>query len=204
MPGYRFYNSMHRRHSLRLSTFDYNRAGTYFLTICSFRKEFIFGEIDEQAMRLNENGEIVKRWWCALPDRFQTIRLDEMVIMPNHVHGILTIQKASGQNASPCVGAIHELPLQKNKTSDHSGLRERRRMLLARALGYFKMNSAKEINRLRDMPGAPVWQRNYYERIIREDELIHIRKYIRNNPQAWGEDEENPACQQSQEGFYEL
>ena len=98
-----------------------------------------------------------------------------MVIMPNHLHGIIII------NETP-VGAIHELPLQ------------RRNMLLPKIIGYLKMNTAKRINQLRDNSGTPVWQRNYYERVIRNDhELQSVRQYIDDNPIKWAEDENHPS-----------
>ena len=125
-----------------------------------------------------ELKEIVRRQWQKLPEKFPNLVLDEFVIMPNHIHGIFIINNVG-------VGAIHELPLQ-NKI-------ERRRMLVPKIVGYFKMNSAKYINKLRNTPGISVWQRNYYEHIIRnENELTKIREYIQNNPLKWSLDRENP------------
>ena len=98
--------------------------------------------------------------------------MDEFIIMPNHIHGIIFI-----------VGAIHELPLQKY----------RRKMLLPKVIGYFKMNTAKQFNQILNRTGQPFWQRNYYEHIIRnEKELNRIREYIQNNPLKWELDRENP------------
>jgi putative transposase len=99
------------------------------------------------------------------------------------------------------VGAIHELPLQErmNKESHSTesvqipNWRDRRKMLLPKIIGYFKMNSAKEINRIERLSGLSLWQRNYYEHIIRnEGELIQIRRYIKNNPRRWLDGENNP------------
>ncbi len=97
--------------------------------------------------------------------------------MPNHFHGIIRIG-----------GAVHKssLPHQYKAT-------DRRKMLLPKAIGYFKMTSAKRMNDLRNTPGIPVWQRNYYEHVIRnEDELLKIREYIRTNPLRWAADRYNP------------
>ncbi|MCX7984388.1 MAG: hypothetical protein N3A63_05755, partial [Bacteroidetes bacterium] len=107
------------------------------------------------------------------------VTLDEFVIMPNHIHGVIII------NENDIVGAIHELPLQ--------DIKQRRLMTLPKIIGRFKMNVGKHINQLRNTPGIPVWQRNYYEHIIRnEKELNTIREYIINNPLQWEIDSENP------------
>jgi REP element-mobilizing transposase RayT len=128
---------------------------------------------------LNEAGDMVKRWWLKLGDKFSDIRLDSCVVMPNHIHGIVMV---SGKQ----VGAIHELPLQRDRI-------ERRRMLIPKIIGYFKMNSAKYINLLCDTTRHSLWQRNYYEHVIRnENELSRIREYIQNNPLKWDLDRENP------------
>jgi putative transposase len=120
-------------------------------------------------IRLSKAGEIVWEVWQSLTDRYTGIELDAAAVMPNHFHGIIWI----------AVGAIHELPLQKN----------RRQMLLPKVIGYFKMNAAKRINTLRGTTGQPVWQRNYYERVVRNDcELEATRAYIRANPQNWEDD----------------
>jgi REP element-mobilizing transposase RayT len=110
--------------------------------------------------------------------------------MPNHVHGIIVIihneTNPIGAIGDRDVGAIHELPLRNE-------LSHRRRMLIPKIVGYFKMNTAKEINQIRNTPGVPVWQRNYYEHIIRDErDLDRIRAYIAENPLRWPEDEENP------------
>jgi REP element-mobilizing transposase RayT len=103
--------------------------------------------------------------------------MDVFVVMPNHVHGIIFIVEP--------VGSIHESTLPKT-------IRERRAMLLPKIVGRFKMNSAKRINELRGTPGLSVWQRNYFEHIVRNDKsLNHIREYIATNPERWQYDKEN-------------
>jgi putative transposase len=167
-----------RRKSIRLQGYDYSSAGGYFITICAQSRRCIFGEIIEGQVRLNEAGKIVGAWWLKLRERFPTIILDCFVIMPNHSHGIILIEDD--------VGAIHELPLPR--------LAERRKMLIPKIVGYFKMNSAKHVNQVQQAPGLSLWQRNYYEHVIRNDiELLRIREYIHNNPLKWDLDRENPA-----------
>jgi REP element-mobilizing transposase RayT len=166
---------VHHRRSIRLKGFDYNQASAYFVTmVCRSR---------EPVLESNADREIVQRVWNSLPNRFPSIELDEFVIMPNHVHGIIVITDARITNP---VGAIHELPLLNDR-------KQRRLMALPKIIGYFKMNTGKQINRLHQQQGIPFWQRNYYEHIIRnETDLNRIRQYIRDNPLNWEIDEENP------------
>jgi putative transposase len=177
---------IHHRHSIRLREYDYSAIGAYFVTICVHMRECLYGGIINGEMELNEVGRMVEEVWKVLPKRFPQVELDEYIIMPNHFHGIVVINNESGH-----VGAIHELPLHHGAISAQM---HRRNMLLPKIIGYFKMNSAKGINRLRDMQGVPVWQRNYYERIIRDEkDLNAARKYIAENPLKWVDDQENPA-----------
>ncbi len=167
------------RKAIRLRHYNYSQAGGYFITICTRRREYLFGQITNHQIALNEEGDIVKRWWLKLGDKFSGIELDGCVVMPNHIHGIIMISR--GQ-----VGAIHELPLQRDRI-------ERRRILIPKIIGYFKMNSSRYINLSCDTRGHPLWQRNYYEHVIRnESELFRIREYIQNNPLKWDLDRENP------------
>ncbi len=172
-----------RRRPLRLPGYNYNSSGMYFLTICTRRRASLFGRIDEGKMVENAYGQIVRSCWEELAFRVEHIQTDAFVIMPNHVHGVLVIL---GNTATkPDVGAIHELPLQPTRV--------RRQMLLPRIVGRFKMNSSKCINKLRQTSGSSIWQRNYYEHVIRNDEaLTRIRGYIQTNPLRWALDRENP------------
>ena len=168
----------HRRKSIRIKGYDYSQAGAYFITICTHNRECLFGEAANGEMRLTRLGEIVKTSFTDLPHRYQEIELDYFTVMPNHIHVIIAITN---------VGAIHELPLPPNDPM------HRRRMLIPEIIGYVKMNTAKRINQSRNTPGARVWQRNYYEHIIRnDDELNQMREYISQNPLQWELDEENP------------
>ena len=169
---------------------NYSFPSRYFVTICANKKEFLFGNIVDKQMVCNELGGIIVKELLRIPERFSNTALDCFVVMPNHVHFILSI------------GAVHEPPFNfDNVQSDAQteAIRElplrdkRRKMLLFKMIGYFKMNSAKEINVIRQSPGCPVWQRNYFERIIRdENELQRIQEYILQNPLNWSQDEENP------------
>ena len=165
-----------RRNTLRLANYDYSQEGVYFLTIVTRERSPLF---QDAALM-----DCAHQTWEELPIRFPNITLDTFVIMPNHLHGIVAI-----------VGAIHELPLQPPPPNTSLNSRaQRRQMQLPKIVGYFKMNSSKRINRLRYTVGTPVWQRNYYEHVIRnEAELARVREYIQNNPAQWEMDTENPA-----------
>ncbi|MGB8212012.1 MAG: hypothetical protein WCE68_00505 [Anaerolineales bacterium] len=199
------------RRSTRLKNWDYSQPGGYYITLVTFQREHLFGKIVKNEMQLNESGGIVRDVWRQLPIRYPNVVMDEMIVMPNHCHGILFILddlSASSLGAvypGHPVGAIHELPLPDapppdgihvspapyNESSDEYRLR-RRRMLIPKMVGYFKMNTAKTINLLLNSSGVPVWQRNYYEHIIRDAaEYTRIARYIIKNPVQWETDEEN-------------
>jgi putative transposase len=167
------------RSSIRLPFYDYSQGGAYFITICVANRECLLGNIVDGKTHLSEIGGIVRTAWDNIRDRFSEIELDAFVIMPNHIHGIIVIRN---------VGAIHESPLR-----GHPRRSLRRGMLLSKAIGYFKMKSAKNANLLGNKSGLPFWQRNYYEHVIRNDiDLEEIREYIQNNPLKWLEDENHP------------
>jgi REP element-mobilizing transposase RayT len=191
---------IHHRHSIRLKDYDYAQAGAYFVTICAWQPECLFGEIVNGEMVLNDMGRIVKSVWSGLPEHFTKINLDECMIMPNHFHGILHISESievvgakQGLSALPAfdlrgnqgkAGGALALPLHPLRGSVSGSL--------CSIVQNFKSVSTRKINKLRDNPGCPVWQRNYYERVIRnEDELSRAREYIVNNPMKWELDKEN-------------
>jgi len=179
------YNAdIHHRRSIRLRDYDYSRAGAYFVTVCTWQKECIFGEVVNGVMMPNEYGRVVSSHWNEIPRHYDVAGCDQFVVMPNHFHGIVMIDDGN-------VGAIHELPL--HNLSGIENRIVRRRMSLPRIVGRFKMNVSKQINTTRNTPGRPLWQRNYFEHIIRsEDELRRIRQYIAENPFRWAEDGDNP------------
>ena len=171
--------------SKRLPRHDYSRPGAYFVTICTVERRCIFGEIVDGQMRVNRNGLIVAKQWAGLPSHYANTSLDEFVIMPNHVHGIIHLTEGS----SSSVGAGFQPADAAHASKPQHGLPE--------IIRGFKTYSSLEVNRLRGTPGNPVWQRNYYEHVVRtEDDLDAIRKYIAENPLKWADDEENPAVRE--------
>ena len=170
----------HHRRSIRLKGYDYSQAGAYFVTICTYDRVCLFGEIVDGEMVLNDSGRIVVNEWARTAQIRDEIELDEFVVMPNHVHGIIWIV---GQHDIPkiVVGAHRGAPLHRAPRS------------LGSLIAGFKSTITKRINQDRGTPGAPVWQRNYYEHIIRDEESLNrIRQYIAGNPLRWHLDRENP------------
>jgi putative transposase len=167
----------HHRQSIRLKNYDYSSVGAYFITLCTYQKQHLFGDIVEGEMVLNTMGKIIDEEWLRSAGIRKEVELDEFVIMPNHVHGIIWILPIDPSPSN--VGAHGRAPLRKPKS-------------LSSFTAGFKSVCTKRINELRQMPNISVWQRNYHERVIRNDkELNNIRQYIQLNPQHWETDEEN-------------
>jgi putative transposase len=165
----------HWRRSIRLKDYDYSQAGAYFITICTYNKECLFGKVVNGEMALNEYGKAVEREWLRTTEIRPNLELDEFIIMPNHMHGIVVIVESN-------VGATGRSPLPKGPTPKSMGA----------IVAGFKSSATKHINNLRSTPYKPVWQRNYYEHVIRnESDLSEIQEYIVNNPLKWDLDREN-------------
>jgi len=179
----KFNSQKYHRRSIRLPDYDYSQPGAYFITVVTHGRACLFGRVKNGEMHLNEAGRIVWDIWYSLPARYPQIALGAAVVMPNHFHGNVIINE-------PPVGAIHESP---PRVVQRDRQMQRRCMTLPLVVGYFKMNSAKRINELLGSQGIPVWQRNYYEHIIRNDqEYNRIHLYIEANVDNWIQDDENP------------
>ena len=190
----------HRRR-LRLKGYDYAQDGAYYVTICAQHRLCLFGDIVDGKIRLNTAGSAVQAVWNELPRRFARLELDAFVVMPNHVHGIAAFVGAGlalpGDEGVARKGAASSTPTRGHAEYGTAGG--------APALGdvvrAFKSLSAIRVNRLLTRSG-PLWQRNYYEHVIRdEDELKRIREYIANNPMQWELDRENPGYRDTGPGL---
>lgn len=183
----RFDPAKHHRQSIRLPGYDYTQAGAYFVTLIAQQRECLFGAIVAGEMRLNEWGELVAMGWRDLPRHFANLTLDEWVVMPNHLHGIIVLSKGEASAAEvltrPNKVRADASPLPPHGTAPGS---------VGAILQNYKSVTTRKINHQRRTPGIPVWQRNYYEHIIRDDAaLARIRHYILNNPQKWASDDHN-------------
>ena len=176
----------HNRHSIRLQGYDYAQPGAYFITIVAHDRQCLFGEIENGEMRINECGKMAQQCWLDIPNHFPQTQLDEYIIMPDHIHGIIII------NDSPIVGAKKFSP-NNMETNDFSPQTPQRSNIapfrspsqtIGSVVRGFKIGVTKWMHQNTDIQN--IWQRNYYEHIVRNaDELHRIRQYIRNNPQNW-------------------
>jgi putative transposase len=173
-----------QRKRLRLREYDYSQPGAYFVTICTKDREHRFGEIVDGQMRSNDMAAVVRLCWNDLPKHYPNVGLDEFVIMPNHVHGIIVILDEPITVGKRTVGdGLRPSPTRSSPTKKHP---------LPEIVRAFKSFSARRINEMQNTPSQPVWQRGYYDHIIRDDRsLARIREYIAHNPQRWQMDKEN-------------
>ncbi len=162
-----FNPDVHHRRSIRLTRYDYSREGAYFVTICTHQGQDLFGRIVDQTVHLSPIGLIVQEEWLRSSELRSEIVLDQFVVMPTHFHAVVCIQTS---RSVPSDRAHSRAPLRRPRS-------------LGSLVAGFKSAATKRINELRRTPGMPVWQRNYMDRVIRNDqELTRVRSYIRNNP----------------------
>jgi len=161
----------HRR-SIRLKGYDYTCAGAYFITICAENRTCLFGDIDSETMRLNDVGRMIQEIWDAIPLHYPGVDVDAFVVMPNHIHGIIILDGGQPQGVArpfsvgDMVQRFKSLTTKRYSDRVHAG----------------------------EWPPFPgrLWQRNYYELIIRDERALNaIREYIYRNPARWAEDAEN-------------
>jgi putative transposase len=199
---------MHNRHSLRLPGYDYSWPGLYYVTICTYHRYHIFGKVIDGQMHLSVFGEIVKEEWLRSASIRKELYLDAYQIMPHHIHGIVGIMGtkmmlcsevsggATGQSPPPDPISPPDpmFPPRTTFINVHSPTMNTRpngpgKRSLSSFIAGFKAAVTVRINALRNSPSMPVWQRNYYEHIVRDiDDLIRIRAYIRENPEKWTKD----------------
>jgi len=183
-----FNPEIHHRHSIRLPNYDYSQPGYYFVTLCAHDRECLFGDIENNNIVLSNVGKMVEKKWYDLSVRFPGIKLDRMVIMPNHLHGIIIITDCCrGGVFPPLPPAITKIGADQGAAIAPPGGGKS----LGQMIAWFKYESTKAINRdITSNPEMKIWQRNFFERIIRDDEeLNRIRNYIATNPGTWKEDE---------------
>ena len=158
---------MKYRRSIRLQNYDYAQAGAYFVTICTQHRACVLGDVVDGQMQLSELGQIAAEGWQWLAQQYDEVQLDEWVIMPNHLHGILVLSDDDGRGGSRAAQGLPRKPL-------------------GQLVGAFKTVTTKRINALCSTPAALFWQRNYHEHVIRNElDLMRLREYVTNNPMQW-------------------
>jgi putative transposase len=166
------------RHSIRLKEYDYSSPGAYFITVVTHRYKCIFGKIIEKEMQMNDLGMIVRDCWINIPEHFMDIEIEPYVIMPNHIHGIITIHENDRR------GTIYRAP----KTEKYG-------QPVVGSVPTIMRTYKAAVSRIarRESGMVNIWQRNYYEHIIRDrNELQSITQYILANAELWNDDPENP------------
>ena len=179
MPS-KFDPQKHHRHSIRLNGYDYTQAGAYYITIVVYQRQHLFGEVVNGEMKLNELGQIAHDEWfkTALLRPYVILDKDEFIVMPNHIHGIIWIHHDLGawRRHAPTVEQFGKPVSQSIPT-------------IVRA---YKSAVTYAINALQNQRGAILWQRNYYEHIIRDEKDLRAKRdYILSNPSNWEDDNEN-------------
>ena len=198
----------YRRRSIRLPHYDYTRAGYYFITVSTHKRVHLFGEIEDGVMVLNVAGEMVKKWYDKLEEKFSTVRNDIMVIMPNHIHFVIQIVGADprvrqqGQhiqdqyNGYQIKEGIYDRKWQTHgqKGQTHGSAPTGDCVGLGDVVQWFKTmttNTYIQMVKNNTLPSFDkrIWQRNYYEHVVRDaNDYARIAEYIRNNPLTWEED----------------
>ena len=189
-----YHPDIHHRQTIRLRDFDY-AGGGYFVTLCAWQRECLFGDAIDGGVRLNEWGTVAGDEWLRTPMIRPNVVLDEFVVMPNHFHAIIFINDVGAHRCAPeSVGRGKPGAHIGAETRAHIGAPLRRQPgSLGSIIAGFKSAVTKRINEMRDNLGCPVWQRNYYEHVIRDDRDLHaIRQYIADNPAKWELDDNHP------------
>jgi len=186
-------DARHRR-SIRLQGYDYSQAGAYFVTICTQGRACLFGGIENDAMTLNEYGCVVRDEWLKTAEVRAEIQVGEFVVMPNHFHGIVIIDSGMVvMGRGTARRALTEYTARRAPTMERFG--QPISGSLPTIIRAFKSAVTKRINEIRQLPGIQVWQRNYYEHVIRnEADYGQIAEYIFDNPRRWEEDALHPGC----------
>jgi REP element-mobilizing transposase RayT len=162
---------LRRRRSLRLKGYDYTQAGAYFVTICAQDRACLFGNVVDEGMCLNDAGHMLATLWNDIPSQFADVDVDAFVVMPNHVHGIVVLPDAATAVGAPALGKV--VAAFKSTTTVHYI-----RGVKTRAWPEFRQR---------------LWQRNYYEHVIRDEKALdRVRQYVDENPARWASDDENP------------
>ena len=194
----------HNRKSIRLKEYDYSFPGWYYVTICAHGKNNLFGKIKNGNVTLNNIGKIVEEEWTKTKEIRKNVDLDYYIIMPNHLHGIIILNgrgelnspKGNGERSSQIkenVGATRWVARDKEEKAIQRIAPTKETLIpnsLGSIIGQFKSTVTKRLRKLSGDPKLIVWQRNYYEHIIRNElDLYNIRQYILNNPLKWELDE---------------
>jgi len=175
------------RKQLRLKKYDYTQEGAYYVTACTRNRECLFGDVRDGKMELNEYGKIVKKEWYKTGEIRKNIELDEFTVMPNHIHGVIIVAEEYN-NMGTCNVPLRRAP-QRNREKFGCSVSNS----ISTIIKLFKASTTKQINQTRNTSKKPIWQRGFYEHVVRDEEdLNRIREYVIYNPMKWEEDKYYP------------
>ncbi len=195
-----FNKSKHNRQSIRLKGYDYSQEGFYFITICTQNRECVFGRIVDGEMILNDFGQMVQNEWLNTEQLRPNIKCHAFVVMPDHFHCVLEIVNSYSKEDYTVVGAYCNTPPQvcniiqprhdcnkpTQKDDSESITFKSPSQTIGAIIRGFKGATTKQINIARNSPSQKVWQRGYWDRIIRtQREFDNVERYIENNPKTW-------------------
>jgi len=169
------------RRSVRLPGFDYSKIGMYFVTVCASERRCIFGEVRDDETVLSSIGQIVSACWIEIPHHFPNVKIEAYVVMPNHIHGILTIHSNwKGAGSQEKLAA----PMESfGKPTPRS---------IPTIVRSFKAAASRHSRESGYVKGESIWQRGYYEHVLRNTrEYVEVTNYILQNPARWADDEDN-------------
>jgi len=173
--------------SARLQNWDYGWNGIYFITICTEGRDNFFGEITDSVMNLSEIGQLVHRFWFKIPDHFPFVFLDSFVVMPNHIHGILILDKNEDMENSHDFTVERDFDSEVNLiTPGQQRFRNQEKNSVSSIIGSYKSAVTKQAHLINSCFG---WQARFYDHIVQSDrEFKMIQQYIADNPVNWGKD----------------
>jgi putative transposase len=178
-----------KRKLIRLKKYNYNQPNAYYVTMCVNNRRCLFGDVYNKKMILNRYGAIIDKCWNEIPDHFSHVQLDKHIVIPNHIHGIIIIGKRVDSLSGEYIETLRRGTACRAPTNPIEYFGKPVPGSLSTIMRSFKSAATKQINQLRNTPKKSVWQRNYYEHIIRnQSDLNRIRHYILNNPLNWKND----------------
>jgi REP element-mobilizing transposase RayT len=180
------FRNIYRIPTTRLPNWDYSDSGYYFITICTKDKEDFFGEIIKNEIHLTKIGKIAQKYWIEISKHFLFVELDEFIIMPSHVHGILIIKNTGDDDCRDVINHVSTDHVNKNV---YSKITPMNKHSLGEIIRWYKGRMTFEINKIKINFS---WQSRYYDHIIRnEKEFCRIKQYVKDNPMNWETDENN-------------
>lgn len=183
------FQDKYRIDSTRLQNWDYGSNGKYFITICTCENEHFFGKITEEKMHLNAIGELADNYWHEIPNHFPYVHLDEFIVMPNHIHGILVIDDPYYRDNSDDMNVQTRHCLVSNKSKQNTGRRRFQNQgnnTISSIIGSYKSIVSKHAHKINP---KFEWHSRFYDHIIKDQkELQRIRNYIEFNPKNWKDD----------------